>query len=362
VSTGGGRKAIFAAATANLGIAAAKFVGFLVTGASSMLAEAIHSVVDTTNQMLLLLGQKRARKAADVDHPFGYGRNRYFYAFLVALVLFTAGGLFSIYEGVHKLNLIEEGEGEVVSPGVAIAILLFAVVLESWSLRTALRESKPGRAGVTLWRYIRRAREPELPVVILEDTAALTGLMIALVAIVASAVTGDPTYDAYGTIAIGVLLVSVAVILVFETQSLLVGEGATREDTAHIVAAIEGGPDDSVDRVIHLKTLYLGPDELLVAAKVSVRHADSASDVTAAINSAEERLRTVVPVARVVYLEPDVFDVTRAQAGDAGPGTHSERTPYRGLREELLQEAEARDEPREEARDDTTDRDASEPT
>jgi cation diffusion facilitator family transporter len=298
---GHGTKAILAALLANLGIAIAKFVAFLVTGASSMLAEAIHSVADSGNQVLLLVGGKRAARAATPQHPFGYGRDRYIYAFIVAIVLFSVGGLFAIYEGVHKLQHPEE----LTSPAWAIGVLVVAIVLESFSLRTAIHETAAVKApGQSYWKFIRTARQPELPVILLEDIGALTGLALALLGVGLATLTGNGIYDGLGTVAIGVLLVVIAVILAIETKSLLLGESATPEDQRKIIEALENGSPPL--SVIHMRTLHLGPDEILVAAKVAVQHDDTAAGIARAIDEAERRIREGVPAARVIYLEPDL--------------------------------------------------------
>jgi cation diffusion facilitator family transporter len=298
---GHGTKAVIAALLANLGIAVATFVAFLVTGASSMLAEAIHSLADSGNQVLLLVGGRRAQRAATPEHPFGYGRDRYIYAFIVSIVLFSVGGLFAVYEGVHKLLHPEELE----SPAWALGVLVVAVVLESFSLRTAVKETREAKSPTeNYWRFIRTARAPELPVVLLEDSAALVGLVFALLGVGAAALTGNGIYDGVGTVAIGLLLLVVAVILAIETKSLLLGESATPEDQRKIVAALEAGPDPV--SVIHMKTLHLGPDEVLVAAKIAVERGDTAAAIAATIDAAEARIREAVPTARVIYLEPDL--------------------------------------------------------
>ena len=298
---GHGTKAIVAALLANLGIAIAKFVAFLVTGASSMLAEAIHSVADSGNQVLLLVGGKRAARAATPQHPFGYGRDRYIYAFIVAIVLFSVGGLFAIYEGVHKLQHPEE----LTSPAWAIGVLVVAIVLESFSLRTAIHETAAVKApGQSYWKFIRTARQPELPVILLEDIGALTGLTLALLGVGLATLTGNGIYDGLGTVAIGVLLVVIAVILAIETKSLLLGESATPEDQRKIIEALENGSPPL--SVIHMRTLHLGPEEILVAAKVAVQHDDTAAGIAGAIDEAERRIREGVPAARVIYLEPDL--------------------------------------------------------
>jgi cation diffusion facilitator family transporter len=311
----GGTKAIIAALIANLGIAASKFVAFLVTGASSMLAEAIHSVADSGNQVLLLVGGRRAQRAATPEHPFGYGRDRYIYAFIVAIVLFSVGGLFAIYEGVHKLQHPEE----LTSPIWAIGVLVVAIGLESFSLRTAVKETAAVKSPEdSYWQFIRHARSPELPVVLLEDVGALIGLVLALLGVGLAAITGNGVYDGIGTVCIGLLLVVIAVVLAFETKSLLLGESATPEDQRKIVAALEGGP--SPVSVIHMKTLHLGPEEILVAAKIAVQRGDTAAEIAGYIDDAEGRIRDAVPAARVIYIEPDLR--RPSAVGDGAPGAH----------------------------------------
>ncbi len=301
MSASGGKKAIIAALSANAGIAVAKFGGFLITGSSSMLAEAVHSVADTSNQGLLLLGQKRAEREADQLHPFGYGRNRYFYSFVVALVLFSVGSMFAIYEGIHKIQHPEPLESAI----VAIVILVIAIGLETYSFLTAMRESRPLKGDASWWRFIRNSRSPELPVVLLEDTGALIGLVFALAGVGLSIVTDDAVWDGVGTLAIGVLLGVIAVILIVEMQSLLIGEGATEAEERHIREGLVDG--NRIDRVIHLKTQYLGPEELLVAAKIAVSPGLDIAEVAQAIDEAEARVRAAVPAARVIYLEPDLY-------------------------------------------------------
>ena len=300
MSATGGNKAILAALGANLAIAVAKFVGFVITGSSSMLAESVHSVADSGNQGLLLVGAKRAAREADDRHPFGYGRERYFYSVPVALVLFSVGGLFSLYEGNHKLHAPEE----LSSPAVAVVILAFAIVAEAFSFRTAIRESRPHKGAQSWWGFIRHSTSPELPVVLLEDLAALIGLVLALLGVSASVVTGDPRWDAIGTLAIGALLLVVAVVLAVEMKSLLLGESATASAVEAIRAALVDG--QAITRVIHLKTLHLGPDELLVAAKIAVAPGLALPEIARAIDAAEARVRLVEPLARAIYLEPDL--------------------------------------------------------
>jgi cation diffusion facilitator family transporter len=300
---GGSTKVIVAALLANLGIAIAKFVGYAFTSSSSMLAEAIHSVADTSNQALLLLGSRRAAREATAEHAFGFGRERYFWSFIVALVLFTLGGLFAVYEGWHKLA---EGSHEVSNVQWAIGILVLGLLLEGYSFRTAVKESRPLKRQATWWEFIRHSRTPELPVVLLEDFGALTGLLLALAGISIAAITGDSRWDAYGTIAIGVLLVVIATVLAFEMKSLLIGESALAPMRRTIVRVIEGTED--VGRVLHMRTQHIGPDELLVAAKIQLRPGLDTAGVAAAINRAECLIREAVPIECMIYLEPDVFD------------------------------------------------------
>ncbi|WP_141578906.1 cation diffusion facilitator family transporter [Actinomadura sp. WMMA1423] len=301
MSAEGSTKAVITALAANLGIAVTKFVAFALTGSSSMLAEAIHSVADSSNQALLLIGGKRAERDATEEHPFGYGRERYIYAFLVAIVLFSLGGLFALYEAWHKISdphPIEEWQW------VPIAVLLVAIALEGAALRTAVRESNRSRGRASWVQFVRRSKSPELPVILLEDTGALVGLLFALAGVGLTLITGNGVWDGIGTAAIGVLLAAIAIVLATEVKSLLIGESATPEHVRLIRQAIVEGRD--VPAVIHMRTMHLGPDELLVAAKVAVDLQDDAREVADAINDAEARIRAAVPIARLVYLEPDV--------------------------------------------------------
>jgi cation diffusion facilitator family transporter len=299
LSASGGSRAVVAALLANLGIAVMKFIAFLLTRSSSMLAESVHSLADSGNQALLLLGGKRSRRQANEEHPFGYGRDRYVYGFLVALVLFTVGGLFALYEGIHKIA----EPHHVDSPQIAIGVLLGAILLEGWSFRTAIHESRELKGDATWVQFIRRAKVPELPVVLLEDFAALLGLAFALIGVSLAAALDQPVWDGIGTVAIGVLLIAVAVVLIIETKSLLLGESASPAARSRIEAALLG---DGVLRVIHLRTMHLGPDEVLVGAKISIAPEASLVQVATAIDSAEARVRAVEPTARVIYLEPDL--------------------------------------------------------
>jgi cation diffusion facilitator family transporter len=296
----GSRKAIFAALLANAGIAVAKLVGFLLTGAASMLAEAVHSGADTANQFLLLIGGNRAGKEATPSHPFGYGRERYFWAFIVALVLFLLGGVFAIVEGIDKLQHPHELE----SLPIAVGILFVAIVLESYSLRTAIHEATEQRGTDSWWQFIRHSKGPELPVVLLEDTGALLGLVLALAGVGLGAITGNARWDAVGSLGIGILLVLIAAVLVVEMKSLLIGESASPSDVDAIERAIVETP--CVLNLIHLRTEHLGPDELLVGAKVELHHTLTLPQVADQIDEIERHLRAAVPKARVIYIEPDV--------------------------------------------------------
>jgi len=323
MSAGGGNKAIVAALAANLAIATAKFAGFLVTRSSSMLAESIHSVADSGNQVLLLVGGRRARRDADERHPFGYGRERYFYAFVVSVVLFTVGSLFAIYEGVHKIQDPHELE----SARVAVIILLFAIVAESFSFRTAIVETRHVMGDQSWVGFIRHAKSPELPVVLLEDLAALIGLILALLGVSLSALTHEPVWDGVGTLSIGILLGVVAVVLAIEMKGLLIGESATGASVDRIRTAFVDG--STVTRVIHLKTLHLGPEELLVAVKLAVDPGLSLPEVAQAIDAAEARVRAVEPMARQIYVEPDLDRGTGPGQDDAAGAAPKKGTTRR---------------------------------
>ncbi|MDQ1010419.1 cation diffusion facilitator family transporter [Streptomyces sp. V4I23] len=309
MSASGGTKAIVAALAANLAIAVAKFVAFLFSGSSSMLAESVHSLADSGNQGLLLLGGKKAQREATPQHPFGYGRERYIYAFLVSIVLFSVGGMFAIYEGYEKIK----HPHEITDWYWPIGVLVFAIIAEAFSFRTAIKESNELRGKLSWPQFVRRAKAPELPVVLLEDLGALVGLILALVGVSLAIATGNGVWDGIGTLCIGVLLIVIAVVLAAETKSLLLGEAAGTEEVEKIKTALVDG--DVVTRIIHMRTLHLGPEELLVAAKIAVQHEDTAAEVAAAIDAAEDRIRQAVPIARVIYLEPDIYDESAAAAG-----------------------------------------------
>ncbi len=267
-------------------------------------------MADSGNQMLLLLGRHRATRDETEEHQFGFGAERYFYAFIVALVLFTVGALFSGYEGIDRIM----HPGKLDSPVVALAVLVIAIGLEGFSLRTGVKESNRSRGRARWHSFIRHAKAPELPAVLLEDVAALTGLGLALIGVVLAWLTSDDRWDGAGSLAIGVLLACVAAVLAVEMKSLLIGESASHEVQAAIVAAIEGGQD--VERVIHLRTLHIGPETLLVAAKIGVRSGQTAASVVAAIDAAERRIRAAVPIAELIFLEPDIYQAGRADPAD----------------------------------------------
>jgi cation diffusion facilitator family transporter len=297
----GSKRAIIAAFVANLGIALSKFAAFAITGAASLLAEAIHSLADTGNQGLLMLGGSRSRRPADEVHPFGYGTLRYFWAFVVALVLFSLGGLFAIFEGVEKLI----NPHELDDPRVAIVVLLLAVVLESFSLRTAMRESRHERQGRSILQFVRRTKIPELAVVVLEDIGALVGLAFALVGVTLASVFDEPRWDALGSLAIGVLLVMIAIRLAVEMASLLVGEAAAPEVIARMRAVFDAHPE--VSCVIALRTQHVGPDDIMVNAKVEFEPTLSVRRLSEVVNELEVELRTAEPRARTIFIEPDVY-------------------------------------------------------
>ena len=303
---GHGTKAILAALVANLGIAIAKFIGFLITRSSSLLAESVHSLADTTNQGLLLLGGKQAKKSETQRHQFGFGMARYFWSFVVALVLFSLGSLFALYEGIEKLTHPHKLE----SPAIAIGILLVAVMLEAYSFKTAIAESKPLKGNQSWWSFIRTSKVPELPVLLLEDSGALVGLVIALTSVVLTLITDNADFDAYGTLAISALLGIIAIILIVEMKSLLMGEAATPETMAKIQSTITTSP--SVRRFIHARTMHLGPEDLLVATKVELDPTLDFVGVANAIDGVESRLRAAVPEARVIYIEPAIHDPNRS--------------------------------------------------
>ena len=300
MSTEGGTKAVIAALLANSGIAVSKFVAFVITGSTSMLSEAIHSVADALNQVLLLIGGKRSKRVADDKYQFGYGRVRYVYGFMVAIVLFMVGGIYSLYEGWHKWNHPEP----VNNHWIAIGVLTIAIILESLSFRTAILETNKVRGKRSFAKFVRDARQPELPVILLEDFGALLGLVFALFGVSFAVITGDGRWDGMGAMAIGTLLIIIAIILIREMSAMLVGEGALPEEYDAVKAALESAP--LVERVINLRTLHVGPDALLVGAKIAIRRCDTAQDIAQGIDEAERLLRLAVPSAQYVFLEPDL--------------------------------------------------------
>jgi cation diffusion facilitator family transporter len=303
-------RAVLAALAANLGIAITKFVAALVSGSSSMLAEAVHSVADSGNQVLLLVGRGRSTRPASDEHPFGFGRERYFYGFIVSVMLFTVGAVFSVYEGVHKITNPEE----IRSPLVPLIVLAVSAVLEGFSLRTAIREANHVRGDRGWGTFIRRTKSPELPVVLLEDTAALIGLALAFTGVGLAVLTHNGRWDGVGSLAIGLLLGVAAAILAVEMKSLLIGESASADVQRRIIGALEDGPE--IARVIHMRTVHMAPDSVLVAAKVAVRESDSAEQITAGIDTAERRVRAAVPIAKTIYLEPDIYRPIAADESD----------------------------------------------
>jgi cation diffusion facilitator family transporter len=303
-------RAVFAALGANLGIALTKFIAFLFTGSASMLAESVHSVADTGNEVLLLVGRGRSLRPPSDEHPFGFGRERYFYGFVVSVMLFTVGAAFSVYDGIHKILNPEA----IRAPQVALIVLAASAVLEAFSLRTAIGEANKVRGNRGWSAFIRRTKAPELPVVLLEDLAALIGLGFAFAGVTLAWITRDYRWDGAGSLAIGLLLASAAAVLAVEMKSLLIGEAASTEVQQMIVAALEDGPE--VDRVIHMRTVHISPDSILVAAKIAVRPADTAAQVAAGIDAAERRVRTAVPIAETIYLEPDIYRPSRADQTD----------------------------------------------
>ena len=300
MSTEGGTKAVVAALMANSGIAVSKFVAFAITGSTSMLSEAIHSVADALNQVLLLIGGKRSKRVADDQYQFGYGRVRYVYGFMVAIVLFMVGGIYSLYEGWHKWNHPEP----VNNHWIAIGVLTIAIILESLSLRTAVQETNKVRGTRSFAKFVRDARQPELPVILLEDFGALLGLVFAMFGVSFAVITGDGRWDGMGAMAIGTLLIIIAIILIREMSAMLVGEGALPEEYDAVKAALESAP--LVERVIHLRTLHVGPDALLVGAKIAIKQSDTAQEIAQGIDEAERLLRLAVPSAQYVFLEPDL--------------------------------------------------------
>ncbi|WP_156687651.1 cation diffusion facilitator family transporter [Mycobacterium sp. Marseille-P9652] len=293
-------KSVLVAFGADAGIAVAKLVGFLVTGSAAMLAEVLHSVADSMNELLLMFGKRQAHRRPDALHQFGYGRSRYFYSFVVALLVFALGSVVALYEGCRKLRNPEP----LTSPQIAIAILGVAALLEGYSLHTVRKQSKRLKGSDSWWQFIRNSRVPEPPVVLLEDSAALIGLALAFAGVGLTAVTGDPIWDAIGTLAIGVLLGGIALVLIVETHSLLIGEGATANQCKVIRSVLQR--EEHVDAVTDLRTQYLAPDQLVVAARVVCGPEPEFAVAAAVIRDAETRIRQAVPSVRAVYIQPEI--------------------------------------------------------
>jgi cation diffusion facilitator family transporter len=298
MSANGGTRAVLAALFANMGIAVAKFVAFIFTGASSMLAEAIHSAADSGNQALLLLGGKLSRREASNRHPFGYGRERYFWSFIVALVIFSIGATFAIYEGIDKIR----HPHEIDAPIWAFTVLSLGIVLESFSFRTAIAESRLVKGTSSWYRFIRQSRTPELPVVLLEDFGALIGLALALSALAIAVIWEAPIWDGIGTLSIGAVLAAIAVALAVEMKSLLIGEGLTKKDNEAVIEEIE--KTEGVNRLIHIRTQYLGPEEVLIGVKAEFQNHLSIDSLRQVIDSLEANIKAVVPAAGPIYIEP----------------------------------------------------------
>lgn len=294
--------AIFAALAANIGIAISKFVAFLLTGATSMLAESVHSLADSSNQVLLLIGSHQSKRRPTRMHPFGYGRAHFLYAFIVSIVLFSVGGMFAIYEGIHKI----QEPTMINSPIIAYVVIGLAMLFEGAALRTALHEAKSFKPQAqSWWVFLQETKSINHIVLALEDSAALVGLTIAGLGITTSLLTGNPIWDGVATLLIGALLICVAVVLFREAQSLLIGEAADAPTERKIRETILQVED--IDKVVDLKTLYTGPNELFIAMKVTVGHQDTASTVSRAIDEVEALLRKEFPIARLIYIEPDVY-------------------------------------------------------
>jgi cation diffusion facilitator family transporter len=292
-------RAVLLALAANGAIAAAKYTAAALTGSGAMLAEAVHSTADCGNQLLLLLGMKRAKRPPNAEYPLGFGKETYFWSFIVAIMLFTVGGLFSIYEGAHKL----QNPSPVASPWIALAVLAFSIVMEAFSMAGALREVRKVQAGRSLWAWFRSTRNAELVVVFGEDLAALVGLVVAFVAVLAAALTGNPAYDAMGSVAIGVLLVAVAIAVAIEVKALLVGQGVEAPVRRAMIEFLEA--DGAVDAVLDLLTLHMRPD-VMVAVKARMREHGSQAALIDEINRVEAAFKVRFPQAQWIFFEPDV--------------------------------------------------------
>ena len=297
-----GKKTILAALIANVGIAIAKFAGFAITKSSTMLAEGIHSSADSANQLLLLLGTRRAKREPSSKHPFGYGRERYFWSFVVALILFSLGSLFAVYEGIEKIR----HPHALNNASWAIGILIFGIFIESFSFRTAIVEAKTIK-GETSWsKFVVRSKQPEIPVVLLEDAGALFGMVIALGAITLVKTTGEPIWDGIGTLSIGVLLGVIAIILAREMHSLIIGEAASETDRLKIVSVIEN--NKQVVELVEMRTQHLGPDEILIGVRIAFRETLQTKEIAQLINQLENDIRVELDNAGPIFIEPELSE------------------------------------------------------
>ena len=297
-----GKKTILAALVANVGIASAKFIGFSITKSSTMLAEGIHSSADSANQLLLLLGTKRAKRNPNKRHPFGYGRERYFWSFVVALILFSLGSLFAIYEGIEKIRHPHPLE----NASWAIGILIFGIFIESFSFRTAIVEARTIKGGASWSKFVILSKQPEIPVVLLEDAGALFGMVIALAAISLVKITGEPLWDGIGTLSIGILLGLIAAVLARKMHSLLIGESANEKDRTKIEELIQDCK--GISQVIEIRTQHLGPEEILIGARVVFDESLQAKEIAVIINDLEETINTEVKDAGPIFIEPEILD------------------------------------------------------
>ena len=297
-----GKKTILAALIANVGIAIAKFAGFAITKSSTMLAEGIHSSADSANQLLLLLGTRRAKREPSSKHPFGYGRERYFWSFVVALILFSLGSLFAVYEGIEKIR----HPHALNNASWAIGILIFGIFIESFSFRTAIVEAKTIK-GETSWsKFVVRSKQPEIPVVLLEDAGALSAMVIALGAITLVKTTGEPIWDGIGTLSIGILLGVIAIILAREMHSLIIGEAASETDRLKIVSVIEN--NKQVVELVEMRTQHLGPEEILIGVRISFRETLQTKEIAQLINQLENDIRIELDNAGPIFIEPELSE------------------------------------------------------
>jgi cation diffusion facilitator family transporter len=307
------RAAVITALAANVAVAVAKFGASAITGSSAMLAESLHSLADSVNEILLLVGARRSRRPADLRHPFGHARYRYVYAYVVSLTVFWLGGVLAVVEGISHLAVHEA----LVDPRWAFAVLGVSAVLDGWSLRTTVRAGRPTKGALSWRRLLQVTKVPEIIVVFLEDLGALIGIGIALIGVTLTTVTADGTWDAVASIAIGALLMTIGLLVNRETQSLLVGESASVEVVAAIRDAIAS--TDGIDAVMDLRTIHVGPDDLVVAASVSIDPSQNAVGIARSIAEAEARVRRVAPFRTVMYLEPRVRELGPEGASPASP-------------------------------------------